>query len=159
MRQLPPRRPKGSPRVPGSGRRPGSPNRKTIELRQLMGELVGNVDYQARFSRAFRRRALHPATEMKVWEYVVGKPTQAITVSADLTLDARLREERALFERLDLPDLERLAAKSQALVDEALALVEAQRVKDTRAMLPAAPVTPDGSPPLGEPGPGPDDDR
>jgi hypothetical protein len=110
-----------------------------------MHALAHDRAYQDQLRRDFCRRKIHPTTEVAIWNRVLGPPTQAITVSADLTLDARLREERELFAQLSLPDLEALATKSQTLVDEARALVEAQRVKTSRATLPSAPLTPNGS--------------
>ena len=82
---------------PGSGRKKGTPNRKTLELRQLMGALAGDVDYQERLSSAFRRRRLHPSTEMRVWDYVVGKPAERVQLSADVTMNQKLDQERELF--------------------------------------------------------------
>ena len=61
MRRPPPPHPRGTPRTPGSGRKRGTPNRKTVELRQLMGVLAGDVDYQHRLREDFRRRRVHPA--------------------------------------------------------------------------------------------------
>ena len=125
MRQLPPRRPKGSPRVPGSGRRPGSPNRKTVELRQLMSALAGDIDYQARFSRAFRRRTLAPQTEMRVWEYVVGKPAERVQLAADVTMhQQQLEEERQLFLRLSPEELQELADDNARLLEKARRMVQ-----------------------------------
>ena len=121
MRRPPPPHPRGTPRTPGSGRKRGTPNRKTVELRQLMGALAGDVDYQERFSRAFRRRRLHPSTEKRVWEYAIGKPKEQIEMSATLSMDARLAAERELFARWTSTQLEELAAESQALVDRAAA--------------------------------------
>ena len=45
-RRPPPPHPKGAPRTPGSGRKKGTPNRKTVELRALMAALLNDVDYQ-----------------------------------------------------------------------------------------------------------------
>jgi hypothetical protein len=39
MRRPPPPHPRGTPRTVGSGRKKGTPNRKTVELRQLMTSL------------------------------------------------------------------------------------------------------------------------
>ena len=97
MRRPPPPHPRGTPRTAGSGRKKGTPNRKTLELRQLMGALAGDVDYQERLSSAFRRRRLHPSTEMRVWDYVVGKPAERVQLSADLTMNQKLDQERELF--------------------------------------------------------------
>jgi len=127
MRRPPPPHVKGTPKTPGSGRKRGTPNRKTVELRQLMGALAGDVAYQHKLRQAFVKRRLHPTTEMRVWEYVVGKPKEQIEMSAKLSMDARLAAEREIFSQLDVERLEELAAESQALVDRALAMVEAQR--------------------------------
>src|SRR6188474_1491230 len=109
MRRPPPPHLRSAPKTRGSGRRRGSLNRRTVELRALMTALTGDVDYQQRFRRAFVARRLHPTTEIKVWEYVVGKPAEQIELSANLAVDARLAEERELFAQLDLADLEQRA--------------------------------------------------
>ena len=143
MRRPPPPHPRGTPRTPGSGRKRGTQNRKTVELRQLMGALAGDVDYQKKLRHAFVKRRLHPATEMRVWEYVAGKPKEQIEMSATLSMDARLAAERELFAQLDITQLEELAAESQALVDRAAALVRAQRVRPASATLLGVVVTED----------------
>jgi hypothetical protein len=135
MRRPPPPHPRGAPKTPGSGRRRGSLNRKTIELRALMSALTADVDYQQKLRQAFVRRRLHPSTEMRIWEYTVGKPKEEIEMSTKLSMDARLAEERRVFAALDLRDLEQLAAESQALVDRALAMLQAQRVPPASAGL------------------------
>ena len=142
MRRPPPR-PPGGGKTPGSGRKRGTPNKRTAELQALMRELVHDAAYQHRLRDDFCRRRVHPTTEVAIWTRVLGPPRQTIAVSADIMLDGRLREERELFAQLSLPDLEALATKSQALVDEARALVEAQRGKDTHPTVPGPPRTPD----------------
>jgi hypothetical protein len=67
MRRPPPPHPRGTPRTPGSGRRRGSLNRKTIELRVLLGSLCHDIDYQERLRRDFKRRRVHPAIESLAW--------------------------------------------------------------------------------------------
>jgi len=145
MRRPPPPHVKGTPKTPGSGRKRGTPNRKTVELRQLMGALAGDVDYQHKLRQAFVKRRLHPTTEMRVWEYVVGKPKEQIEMSASLSMDARLAAERELFSQLDIEQLEELAAESQALVDRARAMVLAQRLPPAGATLLGAAVTEDNT--------------
>ena len=56
----------------------------------------------------------------------------------------RLAAERELFAQLDIKELEELAAESQALVDRAMAMVEAQRVLPATT-LPVVSVTPGDS--------------
>ena len=57
-----------APRTPGSGRKKGTPNRKTVEMRALMAALVDDVDYQHRLREDFRKRRVHSTTEARVWE-------------------------------------------------------------------------------------------
>jgi hypothetical protein len=60
-----------------------------------------------------------------VWGHVVGRPTDQVRLTADVTMNQKLDRERELFLQLDVPQLEALAAESQALVDKAMALVKA----------------------------------
>ena len=156
MRQPPPPHRRGEPKTPGSGRRRGSLNRKTVELRTLMAALAGDAGYQHRFRQAFIRRRLHPSTEMRVWEYVVGKPTEQIEVSAKASMDARFAEERELYFKLSPEQLEELIAESQALVDKAEAMAQAnmKRLLPVSTTSPLAPA--DGPASRGEPAEGPD---
>lgn len=121
--------PKGT-RHPGSGRKPGTPNRITVEARTLVSELVSNPNYQHKLRADFERRKVHPTIESLIWTYHLGKPTQPIAMSGGLALDVtgRLAEEREVFAQLDLADLEQLAAESQALVDRAMALTKARKM-------------------------------
>ena len=90
-----------------------------------MHALVHDAAYQQRLRADFCRRRIHPTSEVAIWNRVLGPATQTIAVSADLTLDARLAEERELFSRLSVEQLEQLAAESQSLVDKARAMVQA----------------------------------
>jgi hypothetical protein len=87
----------------------------------LMGALVGDIDYQRKFQADFRKRRLHPSIEARVWEYAIGRPTEQIALSANVTLKERLAADRDMLRQLDLEQLEALAAESQALVDHAFA--------------------------------------
>ena len=140
MRKPPPPHPRGAPRTPGSGRRRGTPNRKTVELRALMGVLAGDVDYQYRLREDFRRRRVHPAVETLVWSHVIGKPTERVQLSADVTMSQKLEKERELFSKLSVEQLEELAAESQALVDKAMAMVRANGLKAVPATSRPAPL-------------------
>ena len=122
MRRPPPPHPRGVPRTPGSGRKKGTANRKTIELRALMGALVGNVDYQHRLRADFQRRRVHPSVETLVWNYAIGRPAERVQLSADVRTNQKLDAERELLLRLSVEQLEALAAESQALVDKAMAM-------------------------------------
>ena len=88
-----------------------------------MAALTGDVQYQQKLRDAFVKRRLHPSTELRVWEYSIGRPKEHIEMTANVTMTERLAAERKLLERLSLSELEGLAAESQGLVDKALALV------------------------------------
>jgi hypothetical protein len=60
-RKPPPPHPKGAPRTPGSGRKKGTPNRKTIEIRGLMAALVDDIEYQHKLREDFSHRRIHPS--------------------------------------------------------------------------------------------------
>jgi hypothetical protein len=141
-RKPPPPHPRGAPRTPGSGRKKGTPNRKTVEMRALMAALVNDVDYQHRVREDFSRRRVHPSTESPIWAYAIGKPTEKIEMSARLSMDETLAAERELLRRLPLHELEALAVESQTLVDKALAMAKGKHAK------PAVPIAdrrvPDG---------------
>jgi hypothetical protein len=135
MPRIPPPHPKGAPKTPGSGRKKGTPNKKTIALRELMAALSGDVYYQEKLLKDFRTRRVHPSVEVRVWEYALGKPMDRVAVSANVTMDERLDAEAERLRWLDLPTLERLAAETQALMDRAFAASEAKR----QGALPAVP--------------------
>ena len=141
MRRLPPPHPRGAPKTPGSGRRRGTPNRRTTELKALMHALAHDRAYQDQLRRDFCRRKIHPTTEVAIWNRVLGPQTQAITVGADLTLDARLAKECELFSRLSVEQLEQLARESEALVNRARAMLQEQRVLPVEITLPVAPAS------------------
>jgi hypothetical protein len=117
--------PKGQ-RHPGAGRAKGTPNAVSVDARQLVSELVTDPLYQRRLRDDFRARKLHPTMESIVWAYHLGKPRQDINIDANVTVNARLDEEKRLFAQLELRDLEQLAAESQGMVDRAAALVAAR---------------------------------
>ena len=120
-RTLPPPHPRGAPRTPGSGRRRGTPNRRTVEARQLCSDLVHDVRYQARLLHDFIRRRVHPSVEQMLWHYAIGRPEQRIELRGGLTVNQRLIAEREFIRaNLDLEALEALAAESQALIDRAV---------------------------------------
>jgi hypothetical protein len=135
MPRIPPPHPKGAPKTPGSGRRKGTPNKKTIALRELMAALSGDVNYQEKLLKDFRTRRVHPSVEVRVWEYALGKPMDRVAVSANVTMDRQLDAEAERLKWLDLAELEALAAETQALMDRAFARSEAKR----HGVLPAVP--------------------
>ena len=114
-----------------------------------MGVLAGDVEYKHRLREDFRRRRVHPTVETLVWSHVIGKPTERVQLSADVTMNQKLEEERELFSHLSIQQMEEIAAESQALVDKALAMVRANGVTADPATGPRALV--DGGESNGEP--------
>jgi hypothetical protein len=149
MRKPPPPHPRGTPRTAGSGRKKGTPNRRTVEMRQLMSSLCHDVDYQYRLRADFRRRRVHPAVETLVWSHVIGKPTERVQLAAEVTMNQKLDQERELFRQLPIEQLEILAAESQALVNKAMMMVKENALTSGATTAPRAPV--DGSESNGEP--------
>lgn len=140
MRRPPPPHPRGAPRTPGSGRRRGTPNRRTVAMRELMMSLCNDVDYQYRLRSDFRRRRVHPSIEALAWAHVIGKPTERVQLSADVMMNEKLAEERELFSRLSVEELEEIAAESEALIAKARAMAQRQHVPTARAPEAGAPV-------------------
>jgi hypothetical protein len=87
-------------------------------MRVLMAALVDDVDYQYNLREDFKHRRIHPSIEALMWAHVLGKPREKIEVTADVTMNDMLATERDLLRRLDLPQLQALAAESQAVVDK-----------------------------------------
>ena len=134
-------RPKGSPKVPGSGRRRGTRNRRTVAASALASELLNDVGYQYRLRRDFTRRRVHPV-DRDVNLALRGHGRQAQGVHPNdrqhwLQRAAR-RGARAV------QPAERRAARtagsgeSEALVDKAMALASANAQK-TQMLVGAAP--------------------
>jgi hypothetical protein len=128
MPSRPPPPPAKGTRHPGAGRQKGTPNKVSVEARQLVAELVNSPTYQQRLRRDFDARKVHPTIESMCWAYFLGKPRQDVQIAGSLALDidAKITEERRLYAQLDVRDLEQLAAESQALVDRAAALAKAR---------------------------------
>ena len=124
-RKPPPVWPKGT-RPPNSGRVKGTPNRISIEVRELVAQLMNDAAYQFKLRADFRRRKLHPTIEALIWSYHLGKPKQIVDLTASVNVDARIEEERRAFAALDIRDMKALAEQSQQLVDRALGLSRAR---------------------------------
>jgi hypothetical protein len=107
-------------------------------MRELMTSLCDDVDYQYKLRADFRRRRVHPAVETLVWSHVIGKPTEKVQLSADVTMSHKLDEEVKLYRQLSVPQLEELAADSEALLAKARAMA--------RQHAPAAAPSPSVSP-------------
>ena len=126
-RRPPPPPPPGS-RVPGSGRRKGTPNRKSVEARALCSQLVNDVRYQIKLRSDFVRRKLHPSVEMMLWNYHLGRPHENVTLTGDLTISQRLQAEREVIATFDVETIQQLVAESQAMIDRAMAAARGRRL-------------------------------
>ena len=65
-------------------------------MRELMSSLCGDVDYQYRLRADFRRRRVHPTIEALVWAHVAWKPRERVQLSADVAMNPKLEQERAI---------------------------------------------------------------
>jgi hypothetical protein len=104
----------------------------------LMEAIAGDIDYQRKLRSDFGKRRLHPSTEIRIWEYAIGKPKEQIEMSASVTMNQRLAAERDMLRQLDLKQLEALAAESQAMIDRAFAAALAKPGSADRIDVPAA---------------------
>jgi hypothetical protein len=112
--------PKKGERVPGSGRKPGTPNKISVEVRTLIHQLVNDPAYQLKLRQDFRRRRVHPTIEALIWNYYIGKPKGEIELTGSFAIIQRQQAERERLRSLSVEQLEALAEASQALLDAAL---------------------------------------
>jgi hypothetical protein len=84
----------------GPGRKKGTPNKVTVEVRAAAEALVDDPVYRARLARDLRRRKVAPAVECMLWYYAKGKPKEiiehhgslAVSMLPDAELKARMAE-------------------------------------------------------------------
>jgi hypothetical protein len=65
----------------GPGRKPGIPNKATLEVRAICSELVSDLDYREKFKRRLHAGRLAPAVECMVWAYAFGKPKETLEIA------------------------------------------------------------------------------
>ena len=68
------------------GRRLGSLNKATIEVKAACAELVDDPEYRRRLGARLRAGTLSPALECMLWYYAKGKPKEAIESDQHLTI-------------------------------------------------------------------------
>ena len=74
-------RPKGAPKT--GGRKQGTPNKVTVEVRQAAAEIVDNPQYRKNLLDRALKNELAPAIEAMLWAYAKGKPKEQVDVQVD----------------------------------------------------------------------------
>jgi hypothetical protein len=64
-----------------AGRPKGTPNKITIEAKELARELVENPAYRSRLKARLLKGKLAPAMETMLWHYAYGKPKETHEVT------------------------------------------------------------------------------
>jgi len=77
------------------GRIRGTPNKGTVEARQLCASIIDDPVYQERLTRRALAGELPPAIEALLWHYAKGKPREQL----DVTVNAALEESKARLRR------------------------------------------------------------
>jgi hypothetical protein len=89
-----PGRPFQKGRKKTGGRKKGTPNKASVEVRQLLSTALHDPVYQQRFVNRLRSGKLSPRLEEMAWAYVLGKPAQAVDVKGKITLEDVLEASR-----------------------------------------------------------------
>lgn len=77
----PPGRPKGTPKT--GGRQKGTPNKATVEVRDLCQRLLADPEYQRTFKQRLLSGDLAPGMEQTVWHYAYGKPKDTVELQGE----------------------------------------------------------------------------
>jgi hypothetical protein len=72
-----------------------------------------------------------------VWAHTIGKPAERVQLSANVTMSQKLEEERELFSRLSIEEMEEVAAESEALIAKVRMMAQ-RHVPPAGATLPSA---------------------
>lgn len=75
---------KGKPRPANAGRRKGTPNKATTEIRQFCRSLLEDPVYQANLRKKLRALRLHPSVHVIIHHYAYGKPKETIKHEGDV---------------------------------------------------------------------------
>jgi len=65
------------------GRKKGTPNKATADVRALCTKLLADADYVANFKQRLQEGKLAPHVEALLWHYAYGKPAEHIEVGGD----------------------------------------------------------------------------
>ena len=80
------KKPRGRPFSKGQsgnpdGRKPGVPNKVTVEAREAASEIVDNPAYRAKLVERALAGKLPPQIEAMLWAYAKGKPKETLELS------------------------------------------------------------------------------
>jgi hypothetical protein len=113
-----PRRPKGIGKT--GGRKKGTPNKTTVELREFFSSVLRDPAYWARLLARAKLGTLPPPVEIALWHYEMGKPKDTIDQRLDLRVQHTLESAAKLARSLSteqLMELEALFARQEAILD------------------------------------------
>jgi hypothetical protein len=88
-------------RAPGGGRKPGSVNKVTHQIRNIAQKMVNDPTYRKEL-----RKRLHagdaPQLEIRMWEYAYGKPKETLELNCNLSAlsDEELNNLESLVSRI-----------------------------------------------------------
>jgi hypothetical protein len=68
------------------GRKKGTQNKVTVEVRAAAEALVDDPVYRVKLARDLRRRKVAPPVEQMLWHYAYGKPKEVIQHTEPLTI-------------------------------------------------------------------------
>jgi hypothetical protein len=67
--------------LPGfGGRRKGSKNKVTVQIREAATKLVSDPVYWRKLKADIRKRKVHPQMEALIWSYAFGKPIDRVEI-------------------------------------------------------------------------------
>lgn len=73
---------KGQKKTPGSGRKRGSRNKATVDVKALAQKLLADRTYFTNFKKRLRLGTLPPTVEAMLWYYAFGKPVETVQIGA-----------------------------------------------------------------------------
>lgn len=83
------------PKTPGSGRKAGTPNKITGEVRERMRQILRNEEGWLHLEEDFRNGKIAAPVFLRLLEYVVGKPKDRVdlNVSGEMEHTAKLSDD------------------------------------------------------------------
>lgn len=76
-------RPKGLPKT--GGRKRGTANKVTADVRQAAQALLGHTTYVKTLTKRLNSGKIAPAVETMIWHYAHGKPKESVALDATVT--------------------------------------------------------------------------